>query len=144
MVRESYNRCQSLGLFLLVGEFGMNRVTLFGIVMFLVIVGLTFAGGTNAAQAGHCSDSDDSCDSVCSKSTCCVLNLDCILKLFCDVKPSCGLNLGCGKHAGCCSAAAGEKEAPSASEDVPAPPAAEGEARTYRRPRLFRFTNIRR
>ncbi len=125
----------------------MNRVTLFGFVMFLAIVGLTFAGGTNTAQAGNCSHSDDSCDSVCSKTACCVLKLDCILKLFCDVKPSCGLNLGCGKHAGCCSAGGGEEaeeETPSASEDVPAPPAAESEARFYRGPRLFRFTNIRR
>ncbi|MBI83576.1 MAG: hypothetical protein CMJ81_10295 [Planctomycetaceae bacterium] len=136
----------------------MNRATLFGFVMFLAIVGLTFAAGTNVAQAGNGSHSDeavddDSCANVWGKSACCVLNFDCIFKLFCDVKPICGvkhscfLNFGCGKHAGCCSACDGEEaeeEAPSASEDVPAPPAAESEARFYRGPRFFRFTNIRR
>ncbi len=128
----------------------MNRVTLFGIVMFVAIVGLTFAGGTNAAQAGHLGHSDeaaadDSGGSVCSKSSCCVLKLDHILAIFCDLK-LCNLNLGCIKQAACCSAAGEEdgEEAPSASEDVPEPPAAESEARSYRGPSLFRFTNIRR
>ena len=133
----------------------MNRVTLFGIVMFVAVVGLTFACGTNAAQAGHLGHSDeaaadDSGDSVCSKSSCCALKLDHILTIFCDLKlcdlKLCNLNLGCIKQAACCSAAGEEdgEEAPSASEDVPEPPAAESEARSYRGPSLFRFTNIRR
>jgi hypothetical protein len=123
--------------------------------MFLAIAGLTFAGGTNAAQAGHFGHSDeaaadDSGGSVCSKSSCCVLKLDHILTIFRDLKlcnlKLCNLNLGCIKHVGCCSAAGEEdgEEAPSASEDVPEPPAVESEARSYRGPSLFRFTNIRR
>ena len=120
------------------GGFGMNRVVIVGIAMFVAIVGLTLLSGENEAQAGH------GCHG-------CHGDHDChgCFGLF---KGCHGIAAGCcGAPVGCCGDADGgavhdedtvTEDGEDAADDVPeAPPEA---ASLDRAPTAFRTISFRR